>query len=189
MPGSSNFQQWNPASANQENDAAYTADSLRSGGATIGAILPSPTFNKLAYQLSTGMAALMQMMANKGYTVSDVTFSTLTSTLANILTTADLLPEYLNVAYSPSLVFDCSKSKGFVCTLTGNATLSFINVLPGSPINVAFIQGSSGGYTLTWPSIMRGQGTIGSSVGSASIQTFWFLSDNLMHAKTPMAVS
>jgi hypothetical protein len=92
MSGSTNFQQFNPTAANQESDSQYAADPLRSGGASSGAILPSNLFNKLAYQLSTGMLALMQAMANKGYTCTDASVSALTATLQNIMTLADMAP-------------------------------------------------------------------------------------------------
>src|SRR5258708_5601355 len=90
--GSTNFLQWNNASANQENDAAYAADSLRTGGAATNAPFPSPTANKLFYQVSTAIAALMQAMANKGYVVSDANLTTLIAVLANIRTIADGYP-------------------------------------------------------------------------------------------------
>jgi hypothetical protein len=87
---SSNFQQWNPTQANQETDSAYTADSLRSGGAPNSAILPSATANKLFYQISTFIAAFAQALANKGYPMSDASLSTLEGELANVITLADM---------------------------------------------------------------------------------------------------
>lgn len=91
MPGSSNIVQWNPAAANQETDAQYLADSMRSGGATDPSIFASILANKAFYQWSTVIAALAQMMANKGYTISDANLPNLVNALSNILTNADLL--------------------------------------------------------------------------------------------------
>lgn len=190
MPGSTNFLQWNPTSANQENDAAYLADSLRSGGAPVDALLPSATFNKLVYQVSTCVTALMQMMANKGFTVADANLGTLTSVLANFITTADIIPEYLAVAFSPTLILDCSKSKGFEVTLTGNVTtLSFINRTLGQPIKVSFVQGGGGGFTVAWPADVVSHGTVNGTAGNRSIQAFWALSDSKLHPLAPMTVS
>lgn len=91
MP-SHNFLQFNPTAANQESDAAYSSDTLRSGGAANSALLPAITFNKLMFQLSTMVAALAQAMVNKGFTLSDANLSTLTSAVQNIMTTADMSP-------------------------------------------------------------------------------------------------
>ena len=85
MSGSSNFLQFNPTQANQENDAAYLTDATRTGGAGIGSEWPSISANKTLYQTSTAVAALMAMMANKGFTVSDASLPTLTAVLAALL--------------------------------------------------------------------------------------------------------
>lgn len=90
MAGTNNFQQWNPTAANQESDSAYTSDSLRSGGAPTGAIFPSPTANKLFFQLAQMVCALAGMMANKGYNISDANLANLRTALTNILTNADI---------------------------------------------------------------------------------------------------
>lgn len=89
MSGSNNFLQWNPNAANQDSDAAYTADSLRSGGATVAALLPSATFNKVLFQQSTMVAALAAMMAAKNFNMLDSNFANLQTALSNLLTTAD----------------------------------------------------------------------------------------------------
>lgn len=84
-----NLQQWNPTAVNQENDAAYAADSQRSGGATNPSIFQAELANKLFYQTTTFLTALFTAFANKGFTTSDSNLSTLTATCANFLTTAD----------------------------------------------------------------------------------------------------
>lgn len=91
MPtGSSNFQQWNPTAANQETDAQYSVDPQRTGGATNPAIFPSVTANKLLYQQSTFTTAFAQMMANKGFVLSDANLNNLEAVLANVMTTVDM---------------------------------------------------------------------------------------------------
>ena len=90
MSGSSNFQQHNPSANNQLTDTQYSTDTTRSGGAVAG-IYPSNSFNKFAFQVSTFVAAFGQMMATKGYNVSDANISTLETVMANILTSADTI--------------------------------------------------------------------------------------------------
>ena len=83
-----NFQQWNPAAVNQQDDSAYTADAMRTGGAVTG-IFASDLANKLFYQCTTMVSALGESLSNKGYTISDASISTLITALSNILTKAD----------------------------------------------------------------------------------------------------
>ena len=85
MPNN-NFQQFNPGTSNQESDSAYTADSLRSGGITVNAILPSPFLNKLFYQLSTMVAAIALFLNNLGFDATDASLATLATNLTNALT-------------------------------------------------------------------------------------------------------
>lgn len=98
MAGSTNFLQFNPNATNQESDATYTSDSMRSGGAAVNAILPSPLFNKLNYQVSIMVAALATMLKNKGYSPNDGSaapasaLTNLAGVLANIMTAADMTP-------------------------------------------------------------------------------------------------
>ena len=66
-----NFQIFNPSESNQMNDATYTSNTLRSGGITVDALLPSPLLNKAYYQWSTFVAAFCQMLVNKGVSTAD----------------------------------------------------------------------------------------------------------------------
>jgi hypothetical protein len=84
-----NLQQWNPTAVNQENDAAYTADPQRTGGATDPSIFEAQLANKAFFQWSTYLTALFQAFALKGFTTSDSNLNTLTATCAGFLTTAD----------------------------------------------------------------------------------------------------
>ena len=79
MSGTTNFLPFDVAKANIQSDATYSADTTRTGGITTGEVMSSPLGNKLFYQLSTGLAALMEMLANKGYSTSDASLSTLAS--------------------------------------------------------------------------------------------------------------
>jgi hypothetical protein len=90
MPGTSNFLQWNPTQANQESDATFATDPQRLAGAANPSEFASALGNKCFYQWSTFVAAFAQMMATKGYTMSDASLATLASVLAAVVTDADI---------------------------------------------------------------------------------------------------
>lgn len=107
MPGSSDFLQWNPAANNQENDAAYSADTLRANGIPSGVggsgvLAPSLTHNKLYYQLSTMVAALAQFGANQGQTMSDANLTNLVTALEAFLATLNS-PQFTGVPTAPTV--------------------------------------------------------------------------------------
>jgi hypothetical protein len=154
--GSSNFLQFNPSAANQQTDAQYLTDATRVGGAGVDAEWPSPSANKTLYQGSTGVTALMQMMANKGFAVSDADIAVLTGVLANILTTADIQGALQSVAYSPSLALNAAAYSGFQISLTGNTTLTISGQTVGQIIVLLFVQDATGGHTVTFPSNIIG---------------------------------
>lgn len=87
---STNFEQWNPGQANQQDDATYLADPQRTGGAPLDAIFASPLANKLFYQLTTFVTAFANMLVAKGYSPSDANLAVLTALLANVITNEDL---------------------------------------------------------------------------------------------------
>jgi len=91
LAGSNNFLQWNPSKNNQEDDSAWSADTLRVNGAppSSGTLCPSIMDNKFRYQVSTFVSAFGQMLSAKGYTVSDAAISSLVTTLSNVLTNYD----------------------------------------------------------------------------------------------------
>jgi hypothetical protein len=127
MAGTSNFQQWNPGSINQENDAAYTSDSLRANGAPSGAIFPSPTANKLFFQLSTMAYAIGQMMANKNYNMLDSNSANLIAALNNLLTNADVPGYLVRQSDVPGFVLRFSD---FVCSIAQNGYIKFPTYSP-----------------------------------------------------------
>ena len=146
----SNFLQFNPTLANQETDAEYLVDSTRTGGAGVDAIWPSPSANKTLYQASTAITALMQMMANKGFTVSDASLSALTAQLSNILTTADLLSNLQYVTWASSIVLNAARYNGFEIFLSGNSVVGISGQAVGQVIVLMFVQDGTGGHTVTY---------------------------------------
>lgn len=187
----SNFLLWNPTQSNQETDAQYNADPTRAGGAGVDGLFSSSLANKAFYQWATFVYCFGQMMAAKGYAMSDASPSALIAALANVQTAADQKPDLIQVPYSPNLQFDCSKANGFQVTLTGNvSSLSIINATMGQlPINIVFTQSGAGSYTVPWPSNLKGAGTIDPGVGNNSVQAFIVLADGNLHANSPMVVS
>lgn len=158
MPGSSNFQQWNPAQANQENDSAYTADSLRAGGATTDAIFSSPLANKLFYQLSTFIKAMADSLVAKGYTLSDANEATLAAVLGNLVTQADL--SVLNLNQS---LYRSNNLASHTGTVTKDTMFSY-NLLAGQVLPNSIIR-----VTLwIFNSLVSGNNTLYLLLGSSS---------------------
>jgi len=87
MAGSNNFLQWNPNALNQETDGEYLTETQRTNGAVSG-LFPSKTANKLFFQCTTMVAAMGEMMKNKGFVISDAVFADLITALTHILTDA-----------------------------------------------------------------------------------------------------
>lgn len=133
MPGTHNFQQFNPNGVNMESDAAYTADAQRSGGLTNPSIFTSVLGNKLFYQTSTFIAALATALANKGYSLSDTSLATLAGVLANVITTADLAG-YAPLA-SPGLTgTPTAPTQAGTDSSTRLATTAFVKNLAYAPL-------------------------------------------------------
>ena len=185
----SNFLPFNPTQANQETDAAYLTDATRTGGAGVGAIWPSNSANKTLYQVSTAVAALMQAMANKGFTVSDASLSALTTQLANILTTADLLSNLQSVSWAYSLALNAARYNGFEISLAGNSTLSISGQTVGQVIVLLFAQDGTGGHTITYPGNIVGGAQPDPSVSIISGQIFKVNAVGTLQALGPMVSS
>jgi len=170
----SNFLQWNPTAANQESDSTYLADSQRVGGATDPSIFDAALANKLFYQLSTGMTALMQMMAYKGFPVSDASLGTLAAQLANILTTADLrgYAGLQTVPYASSVVLNAGQYLNWQVALNGNTSITVAGALPGDLLTVIFVNDSTGGHTVSWSAPFVNGAQPGAAGGATSICTF-----------------
>lgn len=151
MPGSTNIQQWNPGKINQENDAAYTADPQRTGGAISG-VFGSQLANKLFYQVSTVNAALAKMMANKGYTISDADFTNLVGALNNILTFVDVPTIFNNAALTGNPTAPTPPDGD---NDTSIATTAFINRLLGAFSGFEFVHVGTTGH-IKFPAIFGG---------------------------------
>jgi hypothetical protein len=157
---------WNPALANQENDATYQSDSQRTGGAPAGAPFPSLTANKLFYQVAVMLRALALMMVAKGYSPNDgstpqtadtstnTAASALATVLENIITNADL--QSSGSPYSGMLLATppASDSSHKVPT---TAWVQEQNFLAGAA-NGYMVQGGIGGGsgTVTFPTAFGG---------------------------------
>lgn len=139
-----NLIQWNPTAANQENDAAYAADSQRAGGATNPALFDATLANKAFYQWSTFLTALFAAYAAKGFTTSDSNLSTLTAQCAGFLTTADLLA-VLSTAGGPLISatqagagYGSIPSQAAIAAITQGAATNYLFAAIDSGGNVNF---------------------------------------------------
>ena len=179
---STNMLQWNPTAANQENDAAYAADSQRAGGATNPSLFDATLANKLFYQCTTYLEALFTAFANKGFSTSDANLATLTTQCANFLTSADVKPAVLLVSFATTLVWNGALANGFVTTLTGNVTsFSLTGFSTYQRLLLIFVQDGVGGRTVPLASPLVNPGTINSAPNSTSMQEFVLLADGLFH--------
>jgi hypothetical protein len=154
--GSTNFLPFNPTQTNQENDAAWAADSLRVGGIAVDDLLPSPFLNKIWYQAVGGVYALMTMMAAKGFTVNDTNLTTLAAVLANILTTADVPAGLQSVSWASTLALNAAKYSGFQTTLAGPTTITISGQVAGQVIGLLLVQDATGGRAVTYPGNIKG---------------------------------
>lgn len=181
--------QWNPTQANQENDAAYAADSQRSGGATDPSLFASLLANKAFNQWSNYLFALFTAFANKGFATDDANITTLIAQCANFLTTADVKIGLQYVLYSPSLTFNAALYGGFQVTLAGNLGFLITGASIGDLVTLVFTQDGGGGHSVGYPSNVVGAGTPSAAPNSNSCQLFKVLNDNNLHAVGPMVVT
>jgi hypothetical protein len=186
---SSNFLQFNPNLANQETDAEYAADSMRSGGAQLDSVPASDMFNKFGYQTTTFIAAMAQALANKGYTIQDASLSVLTSTLAAVLTEADLNIGLQNFSYTASPAWNALRNATFEMVLTGNVTAPTISgQVAGQRLIFIWHQSTAGGNTILYPSNFYGWSQISSVASSINVQEFIVSSALNCYAVGPLIV-
>jgi hypothetical protein len=188
MAGTTNLIQWNPTAAGQENDAAYAADSQRSGGATDPSLFLAPLANKAFYQWSTFLTALFTAFANKGFTTSDSNLSTLTAQCANFLTTSDLLPALQYVNYAPSLSLNAATANGFyIKNMAGNLSIVGIpGLTSGQLIAMYFQQDATGGHTVAYP-VSNNASQPDPAPNAISVQVLaWDSYTSALRAVTPM---
>lgn len=184
-----NLKQWNPTAANQETDAEYAADSQRSGGAVNPSLFQAELANKLFYQMSTYLTALFTAFANKGFSTSDSSLSTLTAQCANFITSSDVKPFPITIPFASSLTLNAALSSGFVITLTGNVTNVTVSNTPSGLITIVWLQNGAGGHTVTYGSQFVTPGLISTTANARSTQTFIQLpSSGLLIPVTPTVV-
>lgn len=172
MPAETNFLQFNPGAVNQETDAEYSGDDLRSGGIPVDAILPSPLLNKAWFQPSTMVAALAEAMVAAGLSPMDSNLATLIATLQTYFQSIGSTPKGQFVAFSATPVFDASLGSTFEMTLNGNvSSSSLINFAPYQVLTFIIHQNSTAGWSFAWPSIVQGAGMVDPGVFT-SVQRF-----------------
>ncbi len=183
---STNSLVFNPTAANQETDAEYLADATRTSGCLDGNGWPDSSANKTLYQLSTYLTALFQAFANKGFTTSDASLSTLTAQCANFLTTADLAGALQVVAWASTLALDAAAYSGFQVTLTGAMSFTISGQVAGQIIALLFIQDATGGRAVTYPGNVKGGCLPDPSANVTSVQLFKVDSGLTLNAIGPM---
>jgi hypothetical protein len=182
---------WNPTAANQETDAQYLADSQRAGGATDPSVFESVLANKAFFQWSTYLTALFQAFANKGFTTSDSNLSTLTAQCSNFLTTADTKPSQVNVAYSPTPVFNGGAAQSIRFDMSGDVTSStLVNMPPAGTLLTFFIVSPNpGAFSFAWPSnVVNARNVKTESDGNLFTQQFISDGSNFYAVETFLAV-
>jgi hypothetical protein len=173
MAGTTNILVFNPSQANQETDAAYLTDATRTGGAGVDGIWPSNSANKTLYQISTVVAALAQMMANKNFSISDSNYAVLVAQLSNILTTTDLRSGVQALVWSPSITLNAATFAAFAVPLQGATTLLVTGATAGQVYVVIYTQDSVGGHTVTFSTgFTGGDAQPDPTIGISSIQVF-----------------
>ena len=185
-----NLVPFNPTQTNQETDAAYLADSNRTGGFGTDAIWPSPLANKTLNLLSNYLYALFSAFATKGFTTNDDNVPLLTAVCANFLTTADVLPGLVGVTFSPTAAFNAGTSNGFQMRLTGNITSSTISgATSGQLLAFYFTQDAVGGRTVVFPTSFVGAVQPDPTALAVSLQMFRVDLSGAARAVTPVMSS
>lgn len=189
-----NFQQWNPGASNQENDAAYTADVLRSGGLQQGNIVPGPTLNKVLYQASVLGAAFGIMMANKGYSTSDGDVNVLAAVLAHIRLDNDFAAPFKAYGFAPSINLDFSAAETHQVFLSDHCSITISNVSPGQVRRIAYVQDAAGGHTIAYITGTGGAPVLGGEnpapdANSVSVQEFYVDGSGTLRAITAPSVT
>lgn len=193
MSGSSNFILFDSNGTNIESDALYASDANRTGGAASGNEFPSSVFNKAEFQANMATAALMGMMATKGYIVTDgdpgggsptapaTALTNLEAVLAAIRTTADgplpVTMESVNATSTVSLVpngFWLVDDRSGNVVITLNATLS---VATGYRNTFKKIYASANTITINVHSGENIDGLVTSYVLSAQAEAVTFVAD------------
>ena len=152
---STNFLQVNSGQSNQENDAAYAADSQRTGGFATDATWPSVLANKMMYQFSTFITAFANMMVAKNYSPTDTSLSALEAVLANVLTNADGQPAWAISAPTTTTTLTPNNRPAFygVIATGGPVTINLYSAAtaPGQPVTISKTDASGNAVTIQAP--------------------------------------
>lgn len=88
-----------------------------------------------------------------------------------------------------SATFDASLGNMFELIMNANVTsATLINTQPGQWLDFIICQGGGGPWTFAWPSNVFGGGTVGTTIGPCSTQTFYVSGSNAW-ASSPMTVN
>lgn len=88
-----------------------------------------------------------------------------------------------------SATFDASLGNMFELIMNANVTsATLINTQPGQWLDFIICQGGGGPWTFAWPSNVFGGGTVGTTIGPCSTQTFYVSGSNAWSA-SPMTVN
>lgn len=126
--GSTNFQRFNPAGSSMLSDSDYTANTQRLNGVTPG-IASSALHNKIFYQVSTMVAAIAEVMANSGETVTDASYSALVASITTVFTQRTI-PQVVNKSSTGSAAGANDQGTLYVCTGTFSFTIDSAATLP-----------------------------------------------------------
>jgi len=156
--GSSNILLWDPSFVNAENDTLYAADSQRSGGAPNGVAFPSATGNKLFCQVSSIAYAIAEFLAGKGFTVVDSNPANIVSALNSLFANIPGRGPLQSLSYSSTQALNVANYLGFQIPLSVSTPtiLTVSGQQVGDEIVLIFVQDSSGGNTVTFPSSFHG---------------------------------
>jgi hypothetical protein len=188
---SSNFIVVDHNFVNADSDATYAAESITTGGVGPGGIIPHGFLNKFMAQNSTGVAALMQALANQGYTCQDSNYAALVTTLQNaLLTSAQVRTHAITVPYSPNPIFNAALNTKFEMTLTGAVTSPTVpGAQWGDILTFDFIVNPTGAYSVAPPPYFKGWGAPVSDSHSTThnVQQFYVSYSTWVIALGPMS--
>ena len=134
MSGSNNFVQWDSAKNNIVTDEIYSSSSMVTNGAT-AEIYPSNIHNKFAYQTTTFIKALAQMLADKGYSLSDSSMSALIAIFNSALNGREWLKDTVYVVGDIATSIGLPSDEFLSCT-TGGTSGSTEPIYPSSGSSV-----------------------------------------------------
>jgi hypothetical protein len=184
--GSSNILVWDLPQTNMQSDPTYSGDAQRSNGGIDGVAFPSALFNKFGLQTSAVAYAIGQLLASRGYVISDSNVPAIVTALQSMFANVPGKSPLQQLSYSPAQALNAALYLGFQITLAGNSVLTISGQNIGDTIFFIFIQDGVGGRTITWPSGFFGFVQPDPTANSISVQIGKVLADLSVHAANPM---